>query len=71
MWVVHAHDQASTDRDPRPGITGVALTDAVALTKGDTKPSAFAPGGVLIAFDVSRLEVLTVRITGALLGGAQ
>ncbi len=50
VWVVHAFDGARTDRDARPGVTGVSLTDAVSLMpKGGTKPQAFAPGGVLIA----------------------
>jgi hypothetical protein len=72
VWVAHAVDGSRADRDARPGVTGVSLGDAVSLMpQGGTKPEAFAPGGVLIAFDMTRFEVLTVRITGADLGGAQ
>ncbi len=72
VWAGHAFEGSRTDRDPRPGITGVSLSDTVSLMPpGDTKPAAFAPGGVLIAFDISDFEVLTMRITGADLGGAQ
>ena len=72
VWVVNTVDGGPLDRDPRSGATGVSLADAQSLMPpGDTRPAAFAPGGVLVAFDVSRFEVLTLHLTGADLAGAQ
>ncbi len=72
VWVVSAVDNGRNDRDPRPGVTGISIGDAVSLMpQGGAKLSEFVPGGVLIAFDVSRFEVLTLRITGEDLRGAR
>ncbi len=69
VWAIHGYDRSASDRDSRPGVTGVSLSDAVSLLpSGETRATEFAPGGVIIAFDLPFFQVITMRLTGADIG---
>lgn len=72
VWAVHAYDRGVHDHDSRQGVTAISLADAVSLLPaGETKATEFAPGGVLVAFDLPYFRVFTRRLTGADIGGAR
>jgi hypothetical protein len=69
-WTWNAVDgRAPFDRDGANGVTLVSVADAKPLGDANGKPSEFAAGGVLIAIDWYHMEVVTVRVDAAVLGG--
>jgi hypothetical protein len=63
-WKVYASDSHPSDADGQSnGVTGVALSNTEALA-GDPKPKDFVPGGILVAIDLYRLNVIAERLDG-------
>jgi hypothetical protein len=70
-WTWSALGGVNTGADQLKGSTLVALADAKPLGSLLSKPAIFAPGGILVAVDFTRLEIAVVRIDSALIGGAR
>ena len=72
VWAVHAYSRGKGDHTAQESVTTVSLADAVSLLPaGESKAKEFAPGGVIIAFDLPHFRVFTTRLTGADIGGAR
>lgn len=70
-WTVHGRDSHTTDADGQSdGITSVALSSARPLA-GDAAPKDFSPGGILVALDLYRLNVVAERLDGQMLSEVQ
>jgi len=66
-WTGHVRDSSPSDADGTiDGIAGFALSTARPLS-GDAAPKEFAPGGILVAIDLYRLNVVAERLTGDML----
>jgi hypothetical protein len=66
-WTGNASDSSPDDADGTiDGITGFALSTARPLA-GEAAPKDFAPGGILIAIDLYRLQVVAERLDGQML----
>lgn len=71
VWVWRDRDGSRTDTDGPSGLTMVDITAGLPLGGNYDKPKEFVPGGILVAIDWLRMRILTTRLTGAMLGGAQ
>src|SRR5256885_111906 len=69
-WTWSSMGGLHPDRGDKYGSTVVALTDAKPLGSSGPQPSGFVPGGILVAVDVTRMEIAVVRLDGAMIGGA-
>jgi hypothetical protein len=70
-WTWSALGGVNPDHGDKYGSTVVALVDAKPLGSSGVRPSSFVPGGILVAVDVTRMEIAVVRLDGALIGGAR
>jgi len=66
-WTWSARDGGSNDRDDVGGVTTVDLTDGQNLAGSSELPAHFSTGGVLVAIDWFKLQILAVRLDAALL----
>ena len=61
-WVVSAADSYDTDADGESnGVTAIALSKARSLS-GDAPPKNFGHGGVVVAIDLYKLDVVAERL---------
>jgi hypothetical protein len=71
-WTQLTYDGDSSDADGKDdGVTTVDLGKLLPLGARKSAPTAFAPGGTLFIIDLSRLDVLELKIDGSVLAGAQ
>lgn len=70
-WTWYAMDGTPTDLDGGNGSTVVALADGKAVGAAGKNPTAFVPGGILVAIDYVHLQIAVVRVDEALIGGAR
>lgn len=69
VWSWNAVDGGLLDRDAANGVTLISVADAKPLGGTGGKPSEFTPGGVLVAIDWYNMEVVSVHLDAAMLGG--
>jgi hypothetical protein len=70
VWEWTESDGSATDRDGvTDGFVTVSVDDAKPVGSTAGKPKALRPGGVLIAIDRIRMQVLVERLDATLLGG--
>lgn len=71
VWTIHGRDSHPTDADGESdGVASVSLFSARVLS-GDGAPKDFAPGGILVALDLYRLNVIAERLDGQMLSEVQ
>lgn len=67
-WTISAADSFPTDADGESnGVTAIALSGARSLTGDGTKAKDFVPGGILIAIDLYKLDVVAERLDAKML----
>ena len=67
VWTVSGRDSHASDADGEiDGVATVALSSAKALT-GEGTPKDFVPGGILVAIDLYRMNVVAERLDGQML----
>jgi hypothetical protein len=70
-WVWSGRNGATDDATTAIGMTVASLADAKPIAAGREKaPKAFVPGGVIIAIDWYKVEVLALHVSEATLAGA-
>jgi hypothetical protein len=70
-WTWSALAGLHPDRGDRYGSTVVTLSDAKPLGSSGPPPSSYVPGGILVAVDVTRMEIAVARLDGAILDGVR
>lgn len=71
-WAATAMDGYASDADQASdGRVLLATSQMEALDGGSEKPLEFAPAGLFFAIDISRMDVLAMRLNSAVLGGAR
>jgi hypothetical protein len=70
-WTSSDSDGSATDEDGPNGKTTVSADRFKPLIASDKPLKQLRPGGILVAIDMIRLEVLALRLDGATLGSGQ
>jgi hypothetical protein len=71
-WILRGADGIDSNGQGKgEGETTIDLLKATPLMAGAAPPRSLSPGGTLLIIDVSRLDVLTVKIDESLLAGAR